>query len=248
MHSSQKGLASPALLVGYLGFSTYSELPVMNTPNQEKPQLVQLGDRLRDERWRLQLGQPEFAAKAGVSKTSQFYYEKGERSPDADYLQKAHAAGIDTHYVITGERARQPDDEFVVIPLHNVAASAGAGATNGDDEAQVHGLCFRRSWLQKRRLQASHLRVIEVTGDSMLGKLSDGDQVLIDMMQTTPKSGYAYVLRQGDELLVKYAQLLPDGIVRVSSENAQYPPYDIDLNKMADVSIIGRVVASTHEW
>ncbi|MCY1241597.1 hypothetical protein D9M72_545060 [compost metagenome] len=53
---------------------------------------------------------------------------------------------------------------------------------------------------------------------------------------------------QGDELLVKYCQLLPDGILRVSSENQNYPTYDIDLSKTDGVSIVGRVRASTHEW
>lgn len=194
------------------------------------------------------LAQKEFGAKCGVSKTSQFNYEAGERSPDGEYFSRAHELGVDTAYVITGRRSvAAANDDFVVIPRHNVAASAGPGALNGDN-AEMSGLCFRKSWLSKRGLQAAHLRVIDVTGDSMTGKLSDGDQVLIDMSQTTPKSGFAYVLRQGEELLVKYAQLLPDGILRVSSENQSYQSYDIDLAKVTDVSILGRVVASTHEW
>ena len=207
----------------------------------------EIGERLRAERHRLGLAQADFGLRCGVTKTTQFNYEAGDRSPDGEYLFKAEELGVDTHFVITGRGLKVAEYEFVVIPRHNVSASAGPGSVNGQ-EAETHGLCFRRSWINKKGLQANALRVIDVKGDSMTGKLADGDQVLIDLSQNTPKSGYAYVLRQGDELLVKYAQLLPDGIVRVSSENAQYPPYDIDLNKMADVSIIGRVVASTHEW
>lgn len=207
-----------------------------------------IGERLREERERLGLAQKEFGTKCGVSKTSQFNYEVGERSPDGEYFSLADSLGVDTAYVITGRRSKAAaNDDFVVIPRHDVAASAGPGAVNGEG-AEIYGLCFRKSWLNKRGLQASQLRVIDVSGDSMTGKLSDGDQVLIDMSQTTPKSGFAYVLRQGDELLVKYAQLLPDGILRVSSENQSYRPYDIDLSKTTDVSILGRVVASTHEW
>lgn len=202
---------------------------------------------MREQRQKIGLGQAEFGAKCGVSKTSQFNYESGERSPDAEYFFKAHELGVDTNYVITGKGSKAANDEFVVIPRHDVAASAGPGALN-DQEAEMHGLCFRRSWLNKKGLQANSLRVIDVTGDSMIGRLSDGDQVLIDMSQTAPKSGYAYVLLQGDELLVKYAQLLPNGILRLSSENQTYKPYDIDLAKTTGVSILGRVVASTHEW
>ena len=47
--------------------------------------------------------------------------------------------------------------------------------------------------------------------------------------------------------LVKYAQLLL-GIRRLSSENQTYKPYDIDLSKESGVLILGRMVASTHEW
>ncbi len=216
------------------------------TAQDQKPLAVLQGERLKEERLRLRLGQADFGQKVGVSKTSQFYYEAGERSPDAEYLAKAQELGVDIQYLITGKKFSTSDGYFV-IPRHNVSASAGPGAVNGDHN-EVEGLCFRRSWITKRGLQANQLRVIDVSGDSMTGKLSDGDQVLVDMSQTTPKSGFAYVLRQGEELLVKYAQLLPDGILRVSSENQSYKSYDIDLSKTTDVSILGRVVASTHEW
>lgn len=210
---------------------------------------VEIGDRLKLERQRISLGQAEFGAKAGVSKTSQFNYESGERMPDAAYLAAAHTMGVDVLYVVTGQRSPGNDDSFVVVPRHDAAASAGPGAVNGHEaEAQVEGLCFSRRWLNKRGLTPGNLRVIDVTGESMAGKLADGDKVLIDMGQTLPKSGYAYVLRQDDELLVKYCQLLPNGILRLSSENSNFPPYDINLAKSQDVSILGRVVASTHEW
>ena len=74
------------------------------------------------------------------------------------------------------------------------------------------------------------------------------DAVLVDQSQTIPRSGFGFVLRQGDELLVKYCQLIPEGLLRVSSENESFEPYDINLNKMMNVSILGRVLASTHEW
>lgn len=234
------------LWVRYSQF-TNSELTVNKQQQNSMSTSVAIGERLRAERQRLGLAQADFGAKCGVSKTSQFNYESGERSPDGEYFFKANELGVDTHYVITGKGSKATSDEFVVIPRHDVAASAGSGALNSH-EAETHGLCFRRSWLNKKGLQASNLKVIDVTGDSMAGKLANGDQVLIDLSQTTPKSGFAYVLRQGDELLVKYVQLLPDGILRVSSENQAYRPYDIDLAKVTDVSILGRVVASTHEW
>lgn len=66
-----------------------------------------IGDRLKEERERLGFSQTEFAAVAGASKNSQYNYEKGDRSPDADYLAAVAERGVDILYVVTGERKRQ---------------------------------------------------------------------------------------------------------------------------------------------
>lgn len=66
-----------------------------------------IGDRLKEERERLGLSQTDFAALAGASKNSQYNYEKGERSPDANYLAAAAAQGVDVMYVVTGNRRPQ---------------------------------------------------------------------------------------------------------------------------------------------
>lgn len=207
---------------------------------------VDIGVRLKAERQRVGVAPTEFALLCGVSRTTQFNYEAGERAPDAEYLQRAHEAGVDVRYVVLGHRT-ESSENFVVVDQYDVAASAGSGAVNGD-EASAGGLSFSRSWLAKRGLNPSRLKVINVSGESMLPRLSNGDKVLVDTGDTSPKSGRAYVLLQGEELLVKYCQLLPDGLLRVSSANSDYPTYDIDLAKTHGVSIVGRVVASTHEW
>jgi transcriptional regulator with XRE-family HTH domain len=66
--------------------------------------LLNIGERLREERVRLGFNQSDFAAIAGVAKTSQFNYEKGDRSPDADYLAAVAAEGVDILYVVIGQR------------------------------------------------------------------------------------------------------------------------------------------------
>lgn len=66
---------------------------------------VEVGLRLRDERKRLRLLQEELAERLCVSTTSQSNYERGERSPDADYLAKAAKLGVDVQFVITGIRS-----------------------------------------------------------------------------------------------------------------------------------------------
>jgi transcriptional regulator with XRE-family HTH domain len=65
---------------------------------------AEIGARLREERARLALRQDEFATVMGVSATTQGNYERGDRSPGADYLALASQRGIDVGYVVTGAR------------------------------------------------------------------------------------------------------------------------------------------------
>ncbi len=216
---------------------------------------VEIAARLAEERERL-MQQNDFAQLVGVTKTTQSNYERAERSPDTEYLARAAQLGIDVGYVITGVRTTsKQDDTFVVVPMLAVTASAGNGHVNEDlaeyrlgDDQKPKGLSFQTAWLAKRRLNPKNLRVIDVRGSSMEPVLSSGDLVLVDLSHKTPRGDDVYVIRQGEDLLVKYCQLLPSGVLRVSSANQSYLSYDIELNAFNNVEIVGRVVASMHEW
>jgi phage repressor protein C with HTH and peptisase S24 domain len=208
-----------------------------------------LGERLRQERARLGLNQGELADRLSISKTSQFHYEANKRSPDAKYFLLAEQCGLDILFIITGKRnISNIDASFVLIKRYDIAAAAGLGAVIGDVEEAIGELAFSREWLSKRKLIPDKLAIISVKGDSMAGRLQSGDLMLVNMAETLPRSGTAFVLRQQGELLVKYVQVMADGILRVSSENTSYPSYDIDLKKSPDVEIVGRVVCSNREW
>ncbi|MBY0236122.1 MAG: LexA family transcriptional regulator [Burkholderiaceae bacterium] len=218
----------------------------------QKSTNVEIGTRLKLERQRLGFAQSEFGVLAGVSKTSQFNYEAGDRMPDAAYLALAASHGADVLYIVTGQRSASSQDGFASIPILPIEASAGPGAVNESlapyHPAQDDGMCFSRQWLNRRQLSPAQLAVITVRGSSMDGVLSDGDQVLIDKSDTKPRSSFVYVIRQGDELMVKFCQLLPGGLLRLSSANPRFAPFDVDLSHSPDVQIVGRVVASMHEW
>ena len=67
--------------------------------------MLNFGERLKKERNALGMNQQAFADKAGVSKTTQFNYEKGTRQPDAGYLAAISEMGVDVMYVLTGSRS-----------------------------------------------------------------------------------------------------------------------------------------------
>lgn len=62
-------------------------------------------ERLKQERKRVRLSQAEAAEVGGVSMNSQSNYENGHRSPDAEYLSRLAARGVDVLYLVTGVRS-----------------------------------------------------------------------------------------------------------------------------------------------
>lgn len=63
-----------------------------------------IGARLREERERLGLSQPRFAAIAGTTKQTLFSWETGKTAPDAFQIAALANAGVDVLYVLTGQR------------------------------------------------------------------------------------------------------------------------------------------------
>jgi transcriptional regulator with XRE-family HTH domain len=62
------------------------------------------GDRLRDERVRLGLSQEDLAQAGGVNRNTQGSYERGARNPDTAYLAGVASLGVDTVFVLTGQK------------------------------------------------------------------------------------------------------------------------------------------------
>lgn len=109
-----------------------------------------VGDRLREERERLKLSQPNFAAITGTTKQTLFSWESGKTAPDALQLAAMAAAGADVLYILTGQRSQGaaevdllPADERVLVDAYRrcnpdakrnliqtaALLSAGMGAT-----------------------------------------------------------------------------------------------------------------------
>jgi transcriptional regulator with XRE-family HTH domain len=140
------------------------------------------------------------------------------------------------------------ETDYHEIPHYNIQAAAGSGVIPLE-EMQLRPLAFRIDWLAKRHLSPNNLFIVDVKGESMEPKLLDGDLVLVDKSQKDIASGKTYVLRVDGHLLVKNLQLLPGGLVQVASYNNGFPPYQVNLaDEALDMAVIGRVVASMHEW
>lgn len=101
-----------------------------------------IGDRLREERLRLELSQAALGEIGGVRKQAQLLYEKGERNPDTAYLSAISKFGVDIQYVVVGERSMSTlsNDESELLSLYRsaplaVKAAALAALTAGSSAA-----------------------------------------------------------------------------------------------------------------
>lgn len=202
---------------------------------------------------------PMFASGANRLKEPQASYNVSEQDEGRRLLQQRLAETKNTLNNIrkaergesTGEgcafdvQGRPVDiDEFVFIPLYDVALSAGHGAW-ADDIPPKSTLAFRRDWLEAFvTTDFNNLSVVMVKGDSMAGVLNDKDAILVDHSRTEASDGL-YALRIGNEIFVKRVQRLPHALL-VTSENPQYKPFEVPLqngdSSDSSVSIIGKVV------
>lgn len=75
-----------------------------NATNILRTDVHVISERLKTERENLGLSQQALADRLGIALRSQQNYEKGDRSPDANYLAAIAAAGADVRYILTGQR------------------------------------------------------------------------------------------------------------------------------------------------
>jgi phage repressor protein C with HTH and peptisase S24 domain len=116
---------------------------------------------------------------------------------------------------------------------------------------------FNRKWLARRGLALANLAVISVRGDSMKPDLNDKDLILLDRSQIIPADGDVYVLRYSGILFVKRVQVVPGNCISLLSTNPAFRPINVPMPTSdaaandaiaTDLTFIGRVVASMHEW
>lgn len=208
--------------------------------------MTSIGMRLREERVRLGFSQTELGDIAGITKNTQMLYESEKRIPKADYLSALHDIGVNTHYVLTGNRSISSNVEeldssegMASIPMYDIEAAAGAGRSFEGEPVQTI-LHFPSSELAEQGLDPAQVVGIKVRGDSMDGTLADGDWVLVDRSNRDPKQEGVFLLLVSGERRIKRVQRLAGGALYLISDNDHYQPEMIKPQDMHDVEILGR--------
>lgn len=82
-----------------------------------------IGARIKAERERLGMTQPDFAAAAGAAKRTLIEWEKGSTAPTAMQLSALAVVGVDVLYVVTGQRVLSalPPDEAMLLDRYRAS-------------------------------------------------------------------------------------------------------------------------------
>ncbi len=78
------------------------------------------------------MSQKDFARMAGVQVNAQGHYERGERTPRADYLAALSAIGVDVGYLVTGVARSIENDSLSVREGNVVRAFRNLADTDQD--------------------------------------------------------------------------------------------------------------------
>jgi phage repressor protein C with HTH and peptisase S24 domain len=212
--------------------------------------------RLKEERVRVGLNQIDFGKRVMVSKNTQMAYENGSSPITLDYLSRAAEAGVDTVYVLTGERkdeAGKPpvnaakvtvleDDDLVEIA--EIDLQYGLGATYLNNAITAEKRRFSKEWLRNfTRAAPASLFWATGDGDSMEPTIRSGEVILIDGSQKTPRMGEGiWAVALGDFGMVKRIHYAGADRIELLSDNVslQIPPIAVGEGEL---HVIGRVVA-----
>lgn len=189
----------------------------------------------------------------GVSVQAANSWFIGPNNPSLPSMEKiAKHFNVHREWIETGIGPRDMTDnsvrpinneDYQLIPQYTANGSCGPGSIN--EFVEVKGsLAFRKEWLRSMGLLGCRLSVIYAKGDSNYPTIEDGQVMLINHNDTTPRSGKLYLLLLGNELIVKRLHYHVTQWV-ISSDNQdkmRYPDTPIPADKISDLHIDGRVV------
>jgi phage repressor protein C with HTH and peptisase S24 domain len=193
------------------------------------------------------LTQVELAKRMGVNPNTISQYKTGERTPPMDKLEVlVGALGISLPEFFACKDESKPDTVFIERLKARPRAGTGGLETDGEHAGFYS---FHSQFIARKRGTEKSMKIFEVAGDSMSPTLSDGDLIMVNLADKDVRSGYIYLIRMEDELMVKRLENRPGGILLIRSDNSDYA--DIPVNKNdpgIDLEVFGRMVWSCREY
>ncbi|WP_392565830.1 S24 family peptidase [Utexia brackfieldae] len=184
-------------------------------------------------------------------------YTLGQAIPRSDNLENiAKFLGVSQSWLQygideNGDRSTSPSNETqnnkdsFIVEVLNFTASAGNGYLNSDVKEVIKLIEYdqEEAKLLFNGLMSSHLKVINLKGDSMQGTFECGDAIYIDVSVRSFEGDGIYVFTFGRGLYVKRLQLIKDRL-HVISDNKTYKDWDITEAEIDQLYIHGKVMLS----
>jgi len=224
-----------------------------------------LGERIKEERKKRRWSQADLGVKVGVSQAAISEIERDVPKSSGLVIPIAKAFKVDVSYltdgkeniskqiadnsdiiIIGGDRHGQVADpkEYVMIPRYDVRGSCGEGIDINEVNI-VDGMPMPVAWIRAQNLPEAHLlAVIEASGDSMQPTIEDGQTLIVNTVDTDPKSTKIYLICIDGKLFIKRLIYTPTGwIMRSDNPNKNnHPDFVIESESLDNIDIQGRVV------
>ncbi len=176
--------------------------------------------------------------------------------PKREIMNLAEKMGCSSYWLLKGEGSMNEQRELSALTdehpefasVKRVKFKLSAGISGFEVEylaGERAPLFFRRDWMASRGLEVDELFAVEVNGRSMEPSLFEGDVVVVNTGDTTPRDGEAFALNYEGELVVK--RMIREGNAWVMrSDNADKIRYG---DKRCDerTRVIGRIVSKLSE-
>lgn len=182
------------------------------------------------------ISQQKLAKFLNVHQTAVSQWEKGRTMPDIETLKKlSDFFGVSTDYILGNENS-QPTKKGVIIPV------LGRVAAGIPIDAIEEILDYEEISLEMAG-QGEHF-ALQIKGDSMEPKISDGDVVIVRKQPTVESGETAIVYVNGGEATCKKVIIQDNGIMLVASNSVVYEPqfYSNQQIEELPVVILGKVV------
>lgn len=209
--------------------------------------------RLETAMRRAGVNQSQLAEKVGVRQPSIARLLKGETKTTRALDLMAAVLGTTSEYLKgetdTPDREASVGDDLRPLPniddveIDSIDLAYGMGGTFLDsDTIKVEKIKFSRKWLRQFTNSPPHMLCsTKGVGDSMMPTIHDQDVVIIDRSQTVPEMGdKIWALVYSGWGMIKRLRALPDGTIRISSDNQLVRD---EIAADGEMFIVGRVVA-----
>jgi phage repressor protein C with HTH and peptisase S24 domain len=224
-----------------------------------------IGSRIRAARTAAGIQPKVLAKNAGIAYSTLMDLENGRSKSSAALHRIALALGTTPQFLETGkvspaEREHVPPpyglqpiqswdsaddlDPSIYVTLNRIELylSAGNGGPDPDAaEMRETGMAFRSDFLRAQGWRPETHFVLRAHGASMEPTIQDRSPVVVDTTQRNIQSGRVYAVVLNGESYLKRLDKLPNGRIRLRSDNPSpmFAPIDVAAD---EIEIIGRAV------